>query len=190
MASPHGPTLTSSCRCVSYSDPFGLKVCFGSDNRNVLVRGVETAFNVTLGPLDAKGCVQHFTAGTGEGWAQLQSLFGELVQRDATYTFQTGTLKRAGEYNGNTRTATFDLDRLKSARYPVDLKGTCLPDNMPLSNNHFSLGAVIAHEAGHAYNGLTADSAADERGVVPIENEYHSAAGEAGRCAYEVDARH
>jgi hypothetical protein len=24
MASPHGPTLTSSCRCVNYSDPFGL----------------------------------------------------------------------------------------------------------------------------------------------------------------------
>jgi len=174
---------------VNFGDPFGLKVCFGEQDRKRLVQGVEHATGTSIA-LDKAGCVESFKARKKKGFEGLQRRFGELVGREETYSVVAGTLQRSAEYNGDTRTATVDFGRLATARYPVEVQGVCLPSSAPLTNNRFSLGAVLAHELGHAYNGVSNDEDADERGAVAIENEYHAAAGESARCAYEVDLSH
>lgn len=91
-----------------------------------------------------------------------------------------------GLYLSLSRTAVIDFNAADLTHYPVRTSGVC--EAFPLTSNHLSAAAVVAHELlGHGYAGTSDDVDADEKAAVEAENLYHSAAGEPERGCYQGD---
>jgi len=175
---------------VTFSDPFGLRVCFRGAGRDALASATGQAVGASI-VLDLQGCVQSVTTTeTSSKYAVLRNRFMDLVNDPETYTVAlTGRGLRGSSYQ---------LERWIGIRladqgvwyYQSSELQTC-----GLGPAGWTLPAIIAHELlGHAYGqyhswmyrhrigqilGLSGEDYA-----MKAENMYHSAAREPTRCAY------
>jgi len=171
----------------TFSDPFGLRVCFRGAGQRYLADATGRAVGASL-VLDQAGCVDSIIPwGADSKYGVLRSRLMELIADPETYTVAlTG---KSGSYQEAhwIGVALSDLGGL----YPQSSANqTCA-----LGPAGFTKASIITHELlGHAYGlyhhwlyrtllgRLVGQSG--EQYAIKAENMYHNAAGEPARCAY------
>jgi RHS repeat-associated protein len=167
---------------VTYSDPFGLRVCFKGSDEDVekLREGAEDATGTRI-TLDASGCVEGLRGNGNRKYNRIRRAFLTLVNDpDKTYTTQ---FDRSGQhyfshYDAPTRTAYIIPSDAGGYNYetghwwsPCWLMGGS-------NDTPQTLGGLVAHELiGHGIAGGGTEGAAKF-----WENQYHAAVGQPLRC--------
>lgn len=168
---------------VTFSDPYGLKVCLAgnSDQVNTLKDSLSSVTNSDI-TYDDNNCVTGFTARKGDGYGEIQSRFGAAVNSRSTY--EVRILAEGG---------TEKTDCAGIAGCLIGVKdGTPLPHARPLvgcawpQQQRTGLRASIAHElighgANHAF-GYRSGTAFNEGRALHAENLFNSASQHSARC--------
>jgi hypothetical protein len=161
---------------VNFSDPFGLKVCFGERNRTKLKEGLEDATNTEI-TLDDDGCVEGFVAREGKGFRGLQKRLQRMIDREEVY----GVEDWDGIHSNwpTEQTVRINIARIEAGQsYPINIAGVC--SNQPGFGNVLTSGGLLAHELlGHAYH-----RGGSERRAMRAENAYLAGRGMPRRACY------
>jgi RHS repeat-associated protein len=177
----------------TYTDPFGLKVCYekGADGE-ALVRATEIATATTI-TLDKKtNCVVDFMPTGERGYETLQVLFRHLVRSLAQYDVEIaepfgGPKDRVTSYNSGFYAyrwgggvASIGRHHLRTVAYAsVTVFGLCLP----YPRTHGDLPALIAHELlGHGGHREVFGTPSGEPWARKVQNMYHRNVGQPERC--------
>ncbi len=167
---------------ISFSDPFGLKVCFQGDpdQRAKLKSAAERATNTSIQTDDA-GCVTGFARGTGEGYGDLQDAFADMVGDSATFSVKLGNDKDGvSSFDPRTKTATINPLDIGRKRYISGGFFACIVGGSGTAP--FSMASIVAHELiGHG-SGMAGGGKPSPSGIW-AENQYHAAVGEPRRCS-------
>lgn len=167
---------------VGNSDPFGLKVCFNSKHRALLVEATKRATNSDFEVDETTGCVIESTVvhHGGREWTELQAAFMRRV-RSATQWDVFATIDKPSSVSGYTVFIN-PLDAVLGA-YP---NGN---DWVPYGGE---IGASVAHELlGHGEDGWlrvlsgVASTNVREKNGLRYENLFLKAIGKPERTRYD-----
>lgn len=175
---------------ISYSDPFGLKVCTRDPNMR---RELERTFQVHI-QWDASGCVSDASKTTPRrnsgAYAALQAMFDVVVQ--SPIVFNIKSVAWGSEIDCAGGVCDIEIARSQteeSALYDIfggpDRRayGTRGPQGAcDRYNGQWTIGAVIVHELGHAYEGASGRNYMREAPADRWENVWHRIHGEPERC--------
>lgn len=178
--------IGSACRCVSYRDPFGLKMCFAGTRSEVrqLESIAKTATNSSF-RLDRDNCVIESSVRSlgNSRFGSLRSLFNEYVNSE-DYTFTVRFTRDAS----STQTP-FHINIFIDAEdrgYPTgSAYGQC--DGGMASMRYAQLFAheMIHHDAQLDGKPLPAGTPEEERrAIIRGDNAFNAAVGRPLRCAH------
>jgi RHS repeat-associated protein len=165
---------------VTYSDPYGLKVCAKSRSMR---RHIENTYQVTV-EWDDDGCVDssdkvHAREGS-ERYLELQDQFGAAVDHSRTTRVVWSNFFDRLVMGGSNATCSAQV--LNSCRIAIDRGqsrrsyGIDTPRGCGLAGP-WSIGPLIAHEFGHVFNFLGGGSVEDQRPAIYSENLFNTAFG-------------
>ena len=162
----------------TFSDPFGLKVCFSGSKAQIdrLHDAAEAAVNADLS-LDKSNCVSGMTSRGDTSFNRIRARFDGLVNSDQTFTAQFSSDFQSGQFDSHTINIFEHADAMG---YPAMKNGKCTRDAVSAD-----IPQVMAHELWHHYNvSVTGRMDGREMKAVGAENIYLRAAGRPERCAY------
>ena len=171
---------------VSYSDPFGLKVCFGVGDIDLqrVIHAIQGATGTlfTLGGKYGKNCIDSTSIRpVGGAYTELGSFLLELVNSPmATGIDYLSNLPSIGG-KGGANLGEFEVGH---KYFSFDKNGRCPGDGASVWP--FTAEAIAAHELGHVMAGLRGLDTADESLGMATEDLYHATAREPLRCTYQT----
>ncbi|HSF29641.1 MAG TPA: RHS repeat-associated core domain-containing protein [Candidatus Tectomicrobia bacterium] len=166
---------------VSYSDPFGLKVCFRGNTpaENTKLRQTAEQATDTKIKVDSRNCVKKvtFQGSKNESLAVLADNFINLVKSDELYTVKFTPEADSPQHNTHVINIAYMAEGLA---YATMVNGTCV-DNQ----RAYSFPQVFAHELFHHRTvPFTGKMDGNENNSVAAENVYNDFAGRPRRCKY------
>ena len=176
---------------ISYSDPYGLRVCFKGSQRqvNTLKEETQKATGTTFA-LDGENCVvrgsvrSDGTAGMGEIRGTFEGFVRSELRYDVRFARPSDNQVHSafGRYKDGSGYVAVIVPGDTQLRYdsPRDNLFGCL---FPVQTTRWTLSALIAHELiGHGWLTPGLRDGASQRTAIRFENQYHAAHGEARRC--------
>lgn len=160
----------------TFTDPFGLKVCFSGSRQEVrrLKAAAENATGTDI-VLDDENCVLEATARSGtEAFREAQAGFADMVQSADTFTIRFS--RELSQTIGRTVKIFQDYAALS---YDAWRKGACVSRTATPS-----LAQVTAHELAHVYPVARGESMAGNADAMRLENVYNASRGRPIRCRY------
>jgi RHS repeat-associated protein len=192
---------------VSYSDPFGLKVCYRGSAAEVsrLRAATEEATGAAV-YLDSENCISGVGLSMNSGLRGLRNRLALLSSVDDRYYVYFNR----GFFDSNAEVLSGTGEVESAARTNIDCPGTVCPRNieigsrwavryqstvifgrcMPWGSTRPTLGQIIAHELlghGFEYYAYTPDAnrrLSEMHTVRSVDNVYNSAMGRPQRCAH------
>jgi len=178
---------------LNLADPFGLKVCFGVDDRANLLRATSQAIGATISPtdLDSRGCISGALQPNSGTASELLRRFNALATSSDAYgvsvDFGLTCEGDATQYCPNDRTAYVGTGA--GRQFTAKSNGCFVKDFLGLGPKVTeTLPAVIAHELlGHGWQQYLHGDAYNQTPAIQAENIYHREHGEKERCESTVD---
>jgi uncharacterized protein RhaS with RHS repeats len=173
---------------LNFSDPFGLKVCFGAGDRENLIRATSQAIGATISSddLDSQGCIsQALGPSTGKA-SELLRRFNVLATSLDVYGV---SVDFGGSCYGDA-TQFCQLDKTAyvgtgaGRKFTAESTGCLVKDILGVGPKVTeTLPAVIAHELlGHGWQYYLHGDPYDQKAAIQAENIYHREHGESERC--------
>ena len=166
---------------MTFSDPFGLKVCFAEKGRDQLVKATkeETATEFTL---DDDGCAKDVKP-RGDDLTARGQAFSAMASADEKYSVRFGEADEVSRYDEASRTAI--INRADIGRpYDQMFMGLCQPGGF--GDPTWDLGSILSHELlGHGwshYLGVGFKGPFEESRAIGVENLSHAQHGRPARC--------
>ena len=168
----------------TFTDPFGLRVCFSRGGRQQLLSATEDATGSSIA-LDDQGCISSITArDTSFAFTWLRDRLQYLSSQEETYTVSfTGRRARDSRFDPHGR-------RVAISTAPVFQYNTWGPDGTcNRTAADYGFAGAVAHELlGHAFdwssNMLAYVLVREQSAMMFAENIYFSVSGRPPRCAY------
>jgi RHS repeat-associated protein len=168
---------------INFSDPFGLKVCFGTGrNAGTHRRLTEEATGTSI-EVDDEGCAVSFEDVGGEDYAGLQAALGTLIASDAV--FHVFLDEESESLVGETRSVFGPLRSLDgTTAYGATIALADAGRPYPCSGGVGWNGPQLtAHELiGHGLYAIAPTETNREWFAIGYENQYNRAAGRPERC--------
>lgn len=166
---------------VTFTDPFGLKVCFRGNTsaENAKLKEAAEQATDTKIQVDSRNCVKKvtFQGKSNEALAVLADYFMNLVKSDDLYTVKFTPEADSPQWNPRVINIAYTAEGLA---YATKVNGKCLDDQFA-----HSFPQVFAHELFHhrtvPFTGKMDDN---ENNSVAAENVYNDFAGRPRRCKY------
>jgi RHS repeat-associated protein len=155
---------------ISYSDPFGLKVCFTGPKARQLA-AVAMAATHTKFTLDKKNCAANIRA-TDARPSRMARGYIDLANRPENVSFAYGTGSQGGSGSGDEGILFIDKRDI-GKQYGTQWESYGVCSGPP--NAIYSQEAIIAHESGHGWAYYFHNNS--KRDAVIWENEVHSREG-------------
>jgi len=167
--SAEGCSIASAYRGLTFSDPYGLKVCYGENNRDQLVKATQEATNTTF-DLDDDGCVKEgsIKGGGDRKFSELTNIFRNLVGSDTRYDLEL----RVGGSSGT--------DRFGNTSHINTLDAVRISYNTGAGYQSYGgrVAALVAHELlGHSQDSFMQRAIRSEVNALRVENLYLKAVG-------------